>query len=120
MHKLFWVDISLIFLTILGCGYLYNNNYISLSYAIFILFIYICSKIIGYIILPYNKFETFIDFLTDSSKIGKLSGFELFKTTLVSLLYIGFIFINPAIWIIESILVIMMRIWGYFYIKGSL
>ena len=117
MHKLFWADISLIFLTIIGCAYLYINNYLSLPYAMAITSIYVFSKIIGYIILPYDKFETFINFLTDSSKIGKLSGFEIFKTTLVGLLFIGFVFINPAVWIIESILVIMMRIWGNFFIK---
>ena len=118
-HKLFWVDIFLVILTGLGLTYLYLTNQISSIYSLIILFIYITSKAIGYAILPYNKFEQFINFLNKTSKISNISGFEIFKTTLVALLYLGFIFINPSIWIIESIVVVMMRIWGVFYIKKN-
>jgi len=115
MHRLFWTDLVLTLVTILGSSYLYLNHKISLEFAIVIVLIYITSKIIGYFILPYNSFEKFIDFLTQSSKLNYLSGFEIFKTTLVVLLFIGFIFIDPLIWILESILVVTMRIWGKAY-----
>jgi len=118
-HKLFKVDLALILLTFLGLLYLYSNQKVSLIYALTILIIYISSKIIGYILLPYNLFDIFINNLTKSSKVSILSGFEVFKTSLVILLFLGFIFIDPAIWIIESILVVMMRIWGIAFIKNN-
>jgi len=117
MSKLLKIDLVLITLTILGLIYLYSKNSISYKYAFFILSIYIFAKVAGYIILPYNKFEEFIKFLTETSKISNTSGFEIFKITLVILLYLGFVFLDPAIWIIESILVVMMRIWGVYYQK---
>ena len=116
IHKLLKADIALITLTLIGVTYLYLNNAISFDLAIIILLFYILSKIIGYKILPYNDFNTFITNLTIESKLSFLSGFEIFKTLLVTLLFLGFIFIDPKIWIIESILVIAMRIWGYSYI----
>ena len=115
MHKLLWADISLVGLTIGGLFYLYTYGKISLLYAVIILGIYMFSKILGYYILPYEKFETFIQHLIQTSKFKYTSGFEIFKTILVVLLFIGFIFINPAIWIIESILVVVMRVWGKLY-----
>jgi len=118
MHKLLKADIFLIVLTILGILYLYMNAKISIEYAIFILFIYLFSKIIAYLILPYSKFEIFLNYLTETSKLPFLSGFEIFKIVLVVLLFLGFIFINPLIWVIESILVITMRIWGLAYIAN--
>ena len=118
-HKLFKADIFLVFITIAGLFYLYYSNKISVYYAIAIFAIYLLSKIIGYLILPYNKFEIFLNFLIDTSKVGKFSGFEIFKTTLVVLLYFGFLFLNPTIWIIESTLVIMMRVWGVYFIKRN-
>lgn len=117
MHKLFWTDLVLVLLTISGSTYLFLNNKIDFQLAILITFIYISSKIIGYFILPYKPFNKFINHLRDDSKVSILSGFEIFKTTLVALLFIGFIFINPTIWILESVLVITMRIWGLAYIK---
>jgi len=112
MHKLFWTDIILILLTILGAYYLYNSEQITLTYALILSGIYITSKLIGYFIQPYSEFETFIEHLSTHSKLRILSGFEIFKTMLVILLFIGFIFLDPAIWIIESILVITMRFWS--------
>ncbi len=120
IHKLFWVDIALVGLTFLGCAYLYLINQVNLPYAIIIATIYLVSKCIGYIILPYKKFDIFINDLIYHSKVGRISGFEIFKTTLVSLLFIGFIFIDPAIWIIESILVVTMRVWGYYFTRRKL
>ncbi len=67
MPKLLKIDISLVVLTMLGLIYLYSKNSISLSYALVILFIYVLSKILGYIILPYEKFNIFLQFLTKSS-----------------------------------------------------
>ena len=118
MNKLLKIDILLVFLTFIGLCYLYYNNKITLVYAFFILLFYIISKVIGYLILPYYNFSIFLNFLTQSSKIGMFSGFEIFKFILVLLLYIGFIFINPFFWIVESMLVISMRIWGYYFIKN--
>lgn len=97
---------------------MHNKEIISFTYGAIIFAIYISSKIIGYIILPYSKFKVFIQALIDNSKVGLISGFEIFKTTLVILLFLGFIFIDPSIWIIESILVIVMRIWGYLFFKS--
>jgi len=116
-HKLFKTDLGLILLTIIGLFYLYTNHSISLTYSILILAIYIASKIIGYLLLSYTLFDEFITHLVNSSKLSFLSGFEIFKISLVALLFLGFIFIDPNIWIIESILVIMMRIWGITFIK---
>ena len=117
MHKLLKTDMALIIFTLVGIIYLYFKNNISLKYAIILLLIYILAKIIGYIILQYKNFDIFLTHLIDESKLPILSGFEIFKTLLVILLFLGFIFIDPKIWIIESILVIAMRIWGYCYIS---
>jgi len=119
MHKLFKADLALISLTLVGLSYLTFQDRISLGYALTLLLIYLSAKIIGYFILPYTDFDTFITYLTESSRLSgfPLSGFELFKTTLVALLFIGFVLIDPAFWIIESALVVMMRIWGVFYLK---
>ena len=117
MHKLFWTDCVLVFLTLCGVSYLYSAESISFIYASTILGTYLLAKILGYLILPYAKFEIFIQHLINTSKLKNLSGFEIFKTSLVTLLFLGFIFINPAIWIIESILVVVMRIWGIAFIK---
>lgn len=118
MHKLFWTDLALTLLTISGSTYLFLNGAITLPFAILITTIYITSKLIGYFILPYKDFDKFINHLTKHSKLSTLSGFEIFKTTLVAILFIGFLFINPLIWILESILVIAMRIWGLAFIKN--
>lgn len=118
MHKLFLTDISLTFLTILGSSYLYLNDKISILFALTITLIYIISKVISYFILPYNSFDKFINHLSSNSKLSILSGFEIFKTTLVSLLFLGFVFIDPIIWVIESILVVSMRIWGLAFINN--
>jgi hypothetical protein len=120
MHKLLLTDILLVLLTILGSTYLYINQTVSLTYAIGLVMIYILAKFIGYMLLPYNQFEIFINHLADESKLNFLSGFEIFKTTLVTLLFIGFIFLNPAIWILESILIVMMRVWGIAFIKNKI
>jgi hypothetical protein len=119
MHKLLKADLLLFVLTILGLLYLYYTQKISLSYSLVILSIYLLAKIIGYRILPYQNFEKFLNHLSNNSKLPFLSGFEIFKTTLVALLFFGFIFMDPAIWIIESILVVMMRIWGIAFIKNK-
>ncbi|HIP13801.1 MAG TPA: hypothetical protein EYG73_13920 [Arcobacter sp.] len=116
IHKLLKADIALVILTLIGVTYLYLSNDISLTFAVILLSIYILAKIIGYKILKYNNFDIFITHLTNESKLSVISGFEIFKTLLVALLFLGFIFIDPKIWIIESILVIGMRIWGYSYI----
>ena len=118
-HKLFKADLALVLLTIAGLLYLYSSNTISVQYALLILGIYIASKIIGYTLLPYELFDKFITYLSESSKLSFLSGFEIFKTSLVALLFLGFIFIDPAIWIIESILVVMMRVWGIAFVKNK-
>lgn len=118
-HKLFKADLGLVLLTIIGLLYLYYSNNISIGYSLIILSIYILAKIIGYFILPYDLFNKFITHLSENSKNSFLSGFEIFKTTLVVLLYLGFIFIDPSIWIIESILVVMMRVWGVAFIKNQ-
>lgn len=115
MHKLFWADFILSLMTILGATYLYLDNKITLVFAIVVVSIYIFSKIIAYLLLSYEKFDKFISFLIINSKLPFLSGFEIFKTLLVLLLFIGFIFISPYFWILESILVILMRIWGKTY-----
>lgn len=115
-YKLFKVDIGLVLLTFFGVLYLYINNNISLIFGIIILLLYITAKIIGYFILEYEDFNTFIVHLTKESRFSFISGFEIFKTLLVVLLFLGFIFIDPKIWIIESILVVAMRVWGYGYI----
>jgi hypothetical protein len=109
----------LILLTLVGITYLYFFAHnISLTYAVFLIGIYLFAKIIGYILLPYSKFKIFLAHLIHHSKLPVLSGFEIFKTTLVALLFFGFVFIDPAIWIIESVLVVAMRIWGIAFIKG--
>jgi len=118
MHKLFLTDLALTLLTILGSSYLFLNDKISFELALLITGIYIISKIIGYFILPYEPFNKFITHLSNNSKLSILSGFEIFKTTLVALLFIGFVFIDPLIWILESILVVAMRIWGLAFIKN--
>jgi len=118
-HKLFKADLALVLLTIVGLLYLYSSNIISVQYALLILGIYIASKIIGYTLLPYELFDKFITYLSESSKLSFLSGFEIFKTSLVALLFLGFIFIDPAIWIIESILVVIMRVWGIAFVKNK-
>ena len=118
MHKLFWTDLALTLLTIAGSTYLFLNNTITLSLAILITTIYIASKFIGYFILSYKDFDKFINHLIEDSKLSILSGFEIFKTILVTILFIGFIFINPLIWILESILVVAMRVWGLSFIKN--
>ena len=120
MHKLFKADLVLIILTILGALFLYFTEKITLNFAIVIFGIYVLAKIIGYIILPYDDFDKFINHLTVNSKLPFLSGFEIFKITLVGLLFIGFIFIDPSIWIIESILVVVMRGWGASFRKIGL
>ena len=120
MHKLFWTDITLTLLTILGSTYLLLSNQVTLTYAIIITAIYISSKIIGYFILPYPSFDKFINSLSHNSKLSTLSGFEIFKTTLVTLLFIGFIFVDPFIWILESILVVAMRVWALAFTKNVL
>lgn len=117
MHKLFWTDFFLILLTLTGLLYLYTTNQITFYYALIIFLIYTTSKIIGFFLLPYSKFEEFIKHLSKNSKLSYLSGFEIFKTILVGLLFIGFIFIDPSVWIIESILVVAMRVWGISYIN---
>ena len=121
MHKLFKADLALITLTLVGLSYLTFQDRISFGYALTLLLIYLSAKVIGYLILPYTDFDTFITYLSDSSLLPgfPLSGFELFKTTLVALLFLGFVLIDPSFWIIESILVVMMRIWGVFYLKAS-
>jgi len=119
MHTLFWTDLMLTLLTFTGSCYLYSSGKITISYALIISVIYISSKIIGYIILPYSKFEIFIEHLSSHSKLSFLSGFEIFKTTLVAILYFGFIFIDPFIWILESVLVVAMRIWGLSFTKAQ-
>jgi hypothetical protein len=118
MNKLFLTDVLLVLITILGSLYLYLIDKISITYAIFIIIFYLLSKIIGYIILPYKNFEQFLNFLIDNSKYKYLSGFEIFKSSLILLLFIGFIFFDPSYWIIESILVVLMRIWGIGYLKN--
>ena len=121
MHKLFKADLALITLTLTGLSYLMFQDRISLSYALTLLLIYLSAKVIGYIILPYTNFNTFITHLSESSRLSgfPLSGFELFKTTLVALLFVGFVLIDPSFWIIESVLVVMMRVWGVFYLKTN-
>jgi len=118
MHKLFWTDLALTILTISGSSYLFLSNKINFELALLITGIYITSKVIGYFILPYVLFERFINHLSKHSKLSTLSGFEIFKTTLVAILFIGFLFIDPLIWILESILVIAMRVWGLAFIKN--
>jgi len=118
MHKLFLTDLALTLLTISGSSYLYFNDKISLAWALLITGIYILSKILGYFILPYEPFDKFINHLSDNSELSILSGFEIFKTTLVAILFIGFVFIDPLIWILESILVVMMRVWGLAFTKN--
>ena len=117
-RKLFLTDIALTLLTLLGNIYLYTSDTISLPYAAFIAGLYILAKITGYIILPYEKFDIFLTHLITTSSATPLSGFEIFKTTLVALLYLGFLFIDPAFWVLESILVVMMRVWGYFFVRN--
>ena len=122
MHKLFKADLALITLTLVGLSYLTFQDRISLGNALTLLLIYLSAKIIGFSILPYADFDTFITYLSESSRLPgfPLSGFELFKTTLVMLLFIGFVLIDPAFWIVESILVVMMRVWGVFYLKTKI
>ncbi len=117
MHKLFKTDLALIVLTLIGLMYLLIDHRISSTYALAIFLIYLSAKIIGYMILPYTDFDTFITHLSESSRKPNfpLSGFELFKVTLVTLLFFGFLLIDPSFWIIESVLVVMMRVWGLFY-----
>ena len=118
MKKYFLIDFFLILLTTIGLYYLFTTKTIGINLAILILVIYVLSKVVGYLILPYEKFDIFINHLSKESKLSFLSGFEIFKTILVILLYLGFVFLNPTIWIIESILVVTMRIWGLAYIKN--
>ena len=119
MPKLLKIDIVLVTLTTLGLVYLYSKNDITLGYALIVLCVYILSKILGYTILPYDKFDIFLQFLTNSSKVGLFSGFEIFKTTLVILLYLGFLFVSPIFWIVESVLVVIMRVWGSFFMTSK-
>ena len=118
MHKFFKIDFFLILLTMIGLYYLFTIKTIEINFAVLIFVIYVLSKVVGYLILPYEKFDIFINHLSKESKLSFLSGFKIFKTILVILLYLGFIFLNPTIWIIESILVVAMRIWGLTYIKN--
>jgi len=118
-NKLFKADLILILATVFALIYLYSNHKISFYNATFILLFYICSKIIAYMILPYAKFEIFLNHLVNTSKLSYFSGFEIFKGILIALLYFGFIAIEPSFWIIESILVVSMRIWGKSFIKNQ-
>lgn len=118
IRKLFWTDVALVLLTLVGCAYLYISGTIGLPYASFIAGFYILGKITGYFVLPYEKFDRFLTHLISTSAASPLSGFEIFKTTLVALLYLGFLFINPAFWVLESILVVIMRVWGFFFVKN--
>ncbi len=117
MHKLFFIDLVLVFFTLCGTFYLYFYSNYSMLFLALIFTSYVISKMIAYKILPYDKFDKFINHLTMESKINSISGFELFKSVLVILLFIGFLFINPMFWFFESILVVIMRIWGYYYTK---
>ena len=121
MHKLFITDILLILASVAGSFYLLLNSSHSSLFLFLILGLYILAKFIGFLILKYDDFDLFINHLIDTSKIDnfKLSGFEIFKTMLVVLLFLGFIFIDPFFWIVEAILVIMMRVWGRFYILNK-
>lgn len=116
MHKLFYIDLLLVMLTILGVAFLYEGNTYPLNLLIMTFASYVFSKIFGYFLLPYRQFEEFINDLTNHSKVYNISGYEIFKSTLVVLLYLGFLFLHPAVWIIESILVIVMRLWGKMYL----
>ena len=112
MNKLFIIDVVLILLTLFGGLYINTLEQYSSVFLVMVFLIYILSKIIGYFILPYEDFQKFINQLTEFSKVGKISGFEIFKGALVLLLYIGFLTLHPGIWIIESVLVVLMRVWG--------
>ena len=118
MHKLFITDIILVFITFLGGVYLYNTTAYTVNYLNFILVLYVFAKTMGYVILPYPLFQKFIDKLTENSKAGYLSGYEIFKGSLVFLLYVGALFLHPGVWVIESILVVIMRVWGKMYIQN--
>jgi hypothetical protein len=111
MSKLLLNDLLLITITFMGIAYLYLTHSIDLNYGILLGVVYLFAKGFGYIILPYRQFEKFLDHLITHSKLPVLSGFEIFKTTLVALLFFGFLFIDPAFWLIESLLLIMIHIW---------
>jgi hypothetical protein len=118
MTKLFLADILLVALTFVGGLYLHTLELYSDSLLIFIFIFYTLSKVIAYLLVPYSQFQVFITFLTTSSKGSYLSGYEIFKSSLVILLYISSLFLHPAIWIAESILVVLMRVWAKMYIKN--
>jgi hypothetical protein len=120
MHPLLKADILLVIATIIGTVFLVLSNTISPVYGTTIVLIYFLAKIIGYLILPYRQFAPFLSHLIETSKLPILSGFEIFKTALVTLLFLGFLFIDPAIWLIESLLVVIMRIWGKAYMTNLL
>lgn len=114
--NLFLTDIALVGLTAVGCLAHYFLWDTPRSILLTVFLIYCASKVIGYLIQDYDGFDAFIAVLKNESKIGlPLSGFEIFKSTLVFVLYLGFLFIDPFVWIIESILVIVMRIWVRMY-----
>ena len=118
MRKLFIADLLLILATFVGGVYLANaSQYQNLS-LLYIFMFYVLSKIIGYAILPYSQFQKFIHDLTKSSTVNKISGYEIFKSALVFLLFVGSLFIDPKIWIIESVLVILMRVWARMYVRN--
>ena len=118
MPKLFIADTLLLALTFIGGLYLQSLAIYSNEFLIFIFGLYLLSKIVGYFILPYADFQIFVDELTNSSKIGKFSGYEIFKSSLVALLFICALLLHPGIWIAESILVVLMRVWGRAYISN--
>ncbi len=81
------------------------------STLILVFLVYLGAKVIGYAIADYSTFARFIQDQVRRSRRGAISGFALFKATLVFLLLAGFLFVHPTFWLVESVLVVVMRIW---------
>lgn len=112
IHPLFIADIVLIVLTIVGAWVAYYYFSANPRLLIATCALYVSSKIIGFIVCPYVKFAKFIEVLTLSSQSASLSGFSLFKSLLIGMLFLGYVFISPVFWIVESVLVVAMRVWA--------
>lgn len=78
---------------------------------------YVGSKLVAISFCPYIKFEGFINQLDEKSKNTGilLSGFSIFKTLLVIMIAIGYVFISFFFLIGEAVLVIAMRYWAKVY-----
>ncbi len=110
-RSLLLTDLGLVALTVVGCAarwWLWDTPVLHLGA---VLGIYVASKIAGWLIADYAAFQRFIDAQVTASQHGAISGFAFFKGVLVALLFAGFVLVDPSFWLVESALVVAMRLW---------